>query len=63
MPTDSSDLFDGAITTEAELDTTLNHLMVSAFENGVDPGGSWVVRNGASMPDWEIYVSELAKLE
>lgn len=63
MPTGSSSPFDDAITTEAELDTALKHLLVSAFENGVDPEGSWVIRNGASMPDWEIYVSELAKQE
>lgn len=63
MPTDSSGPFDDAITTEAELDSAFQHLLVSAFENGVDPGGSWVVRNGPAMPDWEINVSELAKQE
>ena len=63
MPTDSSDPLDSPITTEAELDLAFQHLLVSAFESGVDPGGSWVVRNGASMPDWEIYVSELSKRE
>ena len=63
MPIDSSDPLDGSITTEAELDSAFQHLLLSAFENGVDPGGSWVVRNGTSMPDWEINVSELTKRE
>ena len=63
MPTDSSGPFDDVIGTEAELDSAFQQLLVSAFENGVDPGGSWVVRNGATMPDWEVNVSELAKQE
>ena len=50
-----------AIATEEDFKKALQGLVVSACENETDPRGSWVVRNGASMPDWEIHITELAK--
>ena len=61
MTNERYDPFDGPITTEEELDTALKQLLTNAHENDVNPNGSWVVRNGAPTPDWEVQVFELAK--
>jgi len=53
--------FDGDVTTEEEFDAALEQLLSAARENGVDPQGSWVYRNGRNAPDWEVMVVELAK--
>ena len=49
------------IHTAAELDAALTQILRSAIENGVDPGGSWEIRDGASKPDWEVQIFELQK--
>lgn len=51
----------GGIETEAEFETALESLLLAASESGIDPVGTWDVRNGMSHPDWEIMVLELAK--
>lgn len=53
--------FDGDIDSEAELEAAMQHVLRSAADNGVDPRGSWVYRNGDSFPDWEVMVLELTK--
>lgn len=63
MTSGSSGPFDDAVTTAEELDDALHELLITAYSNGVDPVGSWVVRNGSEVPDWEVEVSRLAKLE
>lgn len=60
MPTDAP-ADDDVITTEQEFDAALRELLESAFANDVNPGGSWVFRNGAEVPDWEVQVHKLAK--
>ncbi|MFB6094753.1 MAG: hypothetical protein ABEJ77_07410 [Halanaeroarchaeum sp.] len=59
MPNDSHEPDHDPITTEEQLDSALATLLASAYENGIDPSGSWVVRNGHA-PDWEVQVFELA---
>lgn len=63
MPSHNNGPSGEPITTEEELDTALQMLLASAHENDVAPEGSWVVRNGSSVPDWEVQVFELAKRE
>lgn len=49
------------ITTEAEFDSALQSLLLSALENGLDVRGAWEYRNGQAYPDFEVLVTELAK--
>lgn len=51
---------DGDITTDAEFDAALGQLLLEAVRNDIDPRGTWVYRNGQTIPDWEIMVLELA---
>lgn len=63
MTSGSTGPFDDAVTTAEDLDDALEHLLIEAYTNGIDPAGSWVVRNGYDVPDWEVEVSKLAKQE
>lgn len=49
------------ITTEAEFNSALQLLLLSALNNGLDPQGAWEYRNGQNQPDLEVLVTELAK--
>lgn len=44
---------DEQITTEEQFATALEQLLVAA-ENDIDPRGTWVVRNGDRLPDWDL---------
>jgi len=61
MADDTSGHDEREIRTATELDAAFTQILRSADENGVDPGGSWEIRNGASNPDWEVQVFELQK--
>ncbi|MFB6133008.1 MAG: hypothetical protein ABEJ44_06360 [Halanaeroarchaeum sp.] len=61
MTRDTSDRFDGEIRSETEFEAVLRELLISAYLNGIDPGGAWDLRNGDNAPDWEVMVTELAK--
>lgn len=61
MSSDTPDPFDEAVTSAEDLDMLLRHVLRSAHENGVDPRGSWVMRNGHTVPDWEVQIHELEK--
>jgi hypothetical protein len=61
MSHDTSGDDEQEIRTAAEFDAALTRILRSAVENGVDPGGSWEIRNGASKPDWEVQIFELQK--
>lgn len=52
---------DRAITTEDELDSAFQSLLLAALENGLDPRGAWEYRNGQTYPDLEVLVTELTK--
>ena len=62
MSSDTPDTTDRNITTEAEFESALQTLLLSALENGLDPEGAWEYRNGQTYPDLEVLVTELAKL-
>lgn len=47
--------------TEAEFEEYIRRLIRTAYENGVDFEGSWDIRNGKSLPDWEVMVHKLTK--
>lgn len=61
MSSDTSDTPYREISTEAEFDSALQTLLLSALENGLDLRGAWEYRNGAAYPDLEVLVTELAK--
>ena len=48
-----------AITSEEAFDAAISEVVMTALENGVDPEGSWVCRNGDSAPDMEVIITEL----
>lgn len=56
----SGDSFQGAITTEETFNAVLSEVVMTAVENGLDPQGGWVCRNGASASDMEVMITELA---
>lgn len=56
---ESGDSFQGNITSEEAFEATLGELIVTARQNGIDPLGSWVCRNGETAPDMEVMVFEL----
>lgn len=62
MSSDPPDPRSRDITTEAEFDSALQALLLSALENGLDLRGAWEYRNGEAYPDLEVLVAELAKL-
>lgn len=49
------------ISTEEALESTIIRLLEAAHKNDVPVTGSWEVRNGDKIPDWEVLVVELAK--
>jgi hypothetical protein len=55
----SGDSFKGNITSEKVFKATLSELIVTARQNGIDPLGGWVCRNGKTAPDMEVMVFEL----
>lgn len=55
------DSFTREITSEEEFETALGELLTQANKHNIDPLGSWVYRNGATAPDWEVMVLELEK--
>lgn len=59
--TDHTSGHDGTIETEAELEAAIQQVLLAATENGVDPRGTWVYRNGDTIPDWEVMILELTK--
>lgn len=61
MTRDTADSPDRDITTEAEFDSALQTLLLSALQNGLDLRGGWVYRNGDGFPDFEVTITELAK--
>lgn len=61
MTRDAADTPDRDISTEAEFDSALQTLLLSALENDLDPLGAWEYRNGRAHPDLEVLVTELAK--
>lgn len=61
MSSDTPDTPVRDITTVAEFDSELQHLLLSGFENGLDLRGAWEFRNGEAHPDLEVLVTELAK--
>ncbi|UWG48519.1 Uncharacterized protein HSRCO_2250 [Halanaeroarchaeum sp. HSR-CO] len=61
MSHDTSDPLDDTIESVAEFEAALHQLLILADQNDVDPVGAWEYRNGQSVPDWEVVVSELAK--
>jgi hypothetical protein len=61
MTKDASDIPDDAVRTAAEFEAVAQKLLQAAHRNEIDVAGSWVLRNGDSLPDWEVQVHELAK--
>lgn len=47
---------------DAELNDRLRHVLDAAFESGVNVLGGWAIRNGPGLPDWDVHVTETAKL-
>ncbi len=60
MSSESPDTPGGDITTEAEFESALQTLLISALANGLDLRGAWEYRNGDDYPDLEVIVTELA---
>lgn len=61
MIDDEPSSFAGSIRSERELQETIRAVLRAASESGVDPQGSWDIKNGPDHPDWEVMVLELAK--
>lgn len=61
MSHDTSDPLDDPIENQADFEEALHQILVLAEQNDVDPIGAWEYRNGQSIPDWEVVVTELAK--
>lgn len=61
MTRDVTDPPDWDISTEAEFNSALQMLLLSAIENGLDLRGAWEYRNGQPYPDLEVLVTELSK--
>lgn len=49
------------ITSVDEFERQLGRVIRAAASNGIDPRGSWDIRNGAELPDWETMIVELEK--
>lgn len=52
---------DETITTADEFNESLNDLMRTACENGVDVEGGWECRNRTGNPDWDVVILEMTK--
>lgn len=61
MSHDTSDPIDEPIESADDFESALHRLLVLAEQNDVDPIGAWEYRNGQSVSDWEVVVTELAK--
>ena len=46
---------------EAEFNSALQTLLLTALDNGLNPQGAWEYRNGQTYPDLEVLITELAK--
>lgn len=57
----ASDPPDWDVSTEAEFDSALQQLLLSAVRNGLDLQGAWEYRNGQTYPDYEVLITELSK--
>lgn len=53
--------YDDEITSVEEFEQLLGQVVRAAAANDIDPRGSWEVRNGGTLPDWEAMIVELAK--
>lgn len=53
--------YDGEIASVEEFEALLGQVVRAAAANDIDPQGSWEVRNGAELPDWEAMIVELEK--
>lgn len=53
--------YDDEITSVEEFERRLGQVVRAAAANNIDPRGSWEVRNGATLPDWEAMIVELEK--
>lgn len=61
MPNNTPDTPDRDIMNEAEFDSALQTLLLTALNNGLNPQGAWEYRNGQTYPDLEVLITELAK--
>ena len=61
MPNNTPDTPDRDIMNEAEFNSALQTLLLTALDNGLNPQGAWEYRNGEAHPDLEVLVTELAK--
>lgn len=51
-----------SVSSEVEFADKLQQLLPSAYENGVDVRGCWVVTDeSSSEPEWEVQIVELAR--
>lgn len=50
-------------TTDSELNESLKRLLADAAENGVSIEGGWAVRNGPTLPDWDVHITQVTKPE
>ena len=46
---------------EAEFESALRTLLLTALDNGLNLQGAWEYRNGQTYPDLEVLITELAK--
>lgn len=49
--------------TDSELNESLKRLLADAAENGVSIEGGWAVRNGPTLPDWDVHITQVTKPE
>lgn len=61
MTHDPTDPPDWKISTDAEFDSALQELLLSALEKGLALEGAWDYRNGQPYPDLEVLITELSK--
>lgn len=52
-----------SITCAADMNAELVALFRRAHANGVDVMGGWECRNDGDLPDWDVVVTEVQKLE
>lgn len=46
---------------DLELEEALSELLQSAYENGIDPEGGWVVQGDSDEPDWDIHITKVQR--
>ena len=61
MPNNPSNTPNRDIMNEAEFNSALQTLLLTALDNGLNPQGAWEYRNGQTYPDLEVLITELAK--